>query len=154
MINYEKVGEKLFSIIKGHNHNLVMFSEDGMETNDASEARRFFVNKPNYMITLDAENRKIKFNKNRHVTLEEIESVMKQIKNLATVNMLKNEVQVFGKLFSPKVDRLLHSLIPVRRHSDSSQRPDRRPSDDSFEIGTTTRPAAPQSPPRCWSTSS
>jgi len=102
MINYEKVGEKIFSIVKGHNHNLVMFNEEGMETNDASEARRFFVNKPNYMITLDAENRKIKFNKNRHVTLEEIESVMKQIKNLATTNMLKNEVQVFGKEITPK----------------------------------------------------
>jgi len=102
MINYEKVGEKIFSIVKGHNHNLVMFNEEGMETNDAAEARRFFVNKPNYMVTLDAENRKIKFNKNRHVTLEEIESVMKQIKNLATTNMLKNEVQVFGKEITPK----------------------------------------------------
>jgi hypothetical protein len=102
MINYEKVGEKLFSIIKGHGHNLNMFSEEGMETTDAAEARRFFVNKPNYMITLDTENNKIKFNKNSNVELSDIESVLKQVKNLASANMLKNEVQAFGKEITPK----------------------------------------------------
>lgn len=102
MINYEKIGEKLFSIIKGHGHNLNMFSEEGMETTDASEAQRFFVNKPNYMITLDSENHKIKFNKNSNVKLSDVESVMKQIKNLAEVNMLKSEIKVFGKEITPK----------------------------------------------------
>ena len=63
MINYERVAEKLFSIVKGHGHTLVMFTDQGMETSDAAEARRFFVSKPNYMITLDPENRNVKFNK-------------------------------------------------------------------------------------------
>ena len=102
MINYERVAEKLFSIIKGHGHNLVMFTDEGMETSDATESRRFFVSKPNYMITLDPENRNIKFNKNSNVGLEDIESVMRQVKNLATANMLKSEVKVFGKEITPK----------------------------------------------------
>jgi len=102
MINYERVAEKLFSIIKGHGHHLLMFTEEGMETSDASEAHRFFVNKPNYMITLDPENRSIKFNKNSNVELKDIESIMSQVKNLATANMLKSEITVFGKEITPK----------------------------------------------------
>ena len=102
MINYEKVAEKLFSIVKGHGHDLIMFTEDGMETSDATEARRFYVKNPNYMLTLDGENRHIKFNKNSNVELEDIESLMKQVKNLATTNMLKTEIRVFGKEITPK----------------------------------------------------
>jgi ssDNA-binding Zn-finger/Zn-ribbon topoisomerase 1 len=102
MINYEKVAEKIFSIIKGHDHDLVMFTEDGMETSSAEEARRFFVSKPNYMVTLDGEARHIKINKNSNVPLEDMESVMKQLKNLATSNMLKTEIRVFGKEITPK----------------------------------------------------
>ena len=102
MINYERVAEKIFSTIKGHGHDLIMFSEDGMETSDAEEARRFFVKKPNYMVTLDGESRHIKINKNSNVSLEDMESVMKQLKNLATSNMLKTEIRVFGKEITPK----------------------------------------------------
>jgi ssDNA-binding Zn-finger/Zn-ribbon topoisomerase 1 len=102
MINYEKVAEKIFSVIKGHDHDLVMFTEDGMETSSAEEARRFFVSKPNYMVTLDGEARHIKINKNSNVSLEDMESIMKQLKNLATSNMLKTEIRVFGKEIAPK----------------------------------------------------
>ena len=102
MINYEKVASKIFSIIKGHNHDLIMFTEDGMETSDAQEARRFFVKNPNYMVTLDGEARHIKINKNSNVALEDMESIMKQLKNLATANMLKTEIRVFGKEITPK----------------------------------------------------
>lgn len=102
MINYEKVAEKIFSTIKGHGHDLIMFTEEGMETSDAQEARRFFVKQPNYMVTLDGEARHIKINKNSSVSLEDMESIMKQLKNLATANMLKTEIRVFGKEITPK----------------------------------------------------
>ena len=102
MINYEKVAQKIFSTIKGHGHDLIMFTDEGMETSDAEEARRFFVKKPNYMVTLDGEARHIKINKNSNVSLEDMESIMKQLKNLATSNMLKTEIRVFGKEITPK----------------------------------------------------
>lgn len=102
MINYEKVAEKIFSVIKGHDHDLIMFTDEGMETSNAEEARRFFVRKPNYMVTLDGEARHIKLNKNSNVPLEDMESVMKQLRNLANSNMLKTEIRVFGKEITPK----------------------------------------------------
>jgi len=102
MINYEKVAEKIFAVIKGHGHTLAMFKEDGMDTTDAAEARRFFVQKPNYMVTLDDESNTIKINKNSNLSLDDLESIMKQLKNLARANMLNTHVQVFGKEITPK----------------------------------------------------
>lgn len=102
MINYEKVAEKIFAIIKGHGHTLSMYKEDGMDTTDAAEARRFFVQKPNYMVTLDDETDTIKINKNSNLSLDDLESLMKQMKNLARANMLNTQVKVFGKEITPK----------------------------------------------------
>jgi hypothetical protein len=102
MINYERVAEKIFSIIKGHGHTLSMYKEDGMDTTDAAEARRFFVSKPNYMITLDEDTNTIKINKNSDLELEDLEGIMKQMKNLARENMLNTQVKVFGKEITPK----------------------------------------------------
>ena len=63
MINYENVAEKIFAIIKGHGFNLSMFTQDGMDTSEPSEGRRFYVKEPNFMITLDEDNNEIKIGK-------------------------------------------------------------------------------------------
>ena len=102
MINYDKVAEKIFAIIKGFGYDLSMFTIDGMDTSIPSDGRRFYVKKPNFMVTLDEETDEIKINKNSRVTLEEIESVMKQLKNLAKQNLLNTQVKVFGKEITPK----------------------------------------------------
>ena len=102
MINYDRVAEKIFSIIKGHGFNLSMFSEDGMDTSEPADGRRFYVKEPNFMITLDEDNDEIKINKNSKVTLEEIEGILKQMRNLAKQNLLNTQVKVFGKEIAPK----------------------------------------------------
>lgn len=102
MINYEKVGEKIFSIIKGHGHDLIMFTKEGQETSSPAEARRFFCKDPNFMVTLDEDNADIKFNKNKNIGLDEIESLLKQIKNLAQTYMLNSTVKIFGQEIKPK----------------------------------------------------
>ena len=102
MVKYDKVAEKIFAIIKGFGYNLSMFTIDGMDTSIPSDGRRFYVKEPNFMVTLDEETDEIKINKNSHVTLEEIESVMKQLKNLAKQNLLNTQIKVFGKEITPK----------------------------------------------------
>ncbi len=102
MINYENVAEKIFAIIKGHGFNLSMFTQDGMDTSEPSEGRRFYVKEPNFMITLDEDNNEIKINKNSNVSLVELESIMTQIKNLAKINMLNTQIKVFGQKIVPK----------------------------------------------------
>jgi len=102
MINYDKVAEKIFAIIKGFGYNLSMFTIDGMDTSVPSDGRRFYVKKPNFMVTLDEENAEVKINKNSRVTLDELESVLKQLKNLAKQNLLNTQIKIFGKEITPK----------------------------------------------------
>ncbi len=102
MINYEKVASKIFAIIKGKQHEVVMFTNDGQETSVPDEARRFFVKEPNYMVTLDEENKDIKINKNRNISSETFEPVMSQLKQLAQTYMLNTQIKVFGQEIKPK----------------------------------------------------
>lgn len=102
MINFDTVAEKIFSIIKGQTFDIVMFSDSGKETADPKEARRFFVKEPNFMITLDTENREIKINKNKNVKLDDLASLSKQLKNLANTFMLNSQLKIFGQEIKPK----------------------------------------------------
>ncbi len=102
MINYQKVAEKIFAIIKGQNHDVVMFTNDGAETSDPADARRFFVKEPNYMVTLDEENKDVKINKNKNIPLEAFEGLVDQLKKLAQTYMLNTQIRVFGQEIKPK----------------------------------------------------
>jgi hypothetical protein len=102
MINYEKVAEKIFAIIKGQNHDVVMFTNDGAETSDPAEARRFFIREPNYMVTLDEENKDVKINKNKNIPLEAFQGLAEQLKKLAQTYMLNTQIRVFGQEIKPK----------------------------------------------------
>jgi len=101
-IDFGKVAEKAVAIMKGKGHSVVMFTLDGMETADPEEARRFYVKTPNYMVTIDEDNAQLRINKNSKVKLDELEAVMKQLRNLARQYMLKYELKVFGKEIAPK----------------------------------------------------
>jgi hypothetical protein len=102
MINYRKVAEKIFAIIKGQNHDVVMFTNDGQETSDPAEARRFFVREPNYMVTLDEENKDVKINKNKNIPLDQFQGLVDQLKKLAQTYMLNTQIRVFGQEIKPK----------------------------------------------------
>lgn len=107
MTNFDDVSRRLYGIISGHlgvnvKDNLTMFTDEGSETTDPREARRFFVFKPNYMITVDEDTREILVNRNQNTDLDEFSSLMKQVRLLSTKYMLKTNLQVFGKQILPK----------------------------------------------------
>lgn len=101
-VDFDNVAEKIVAIIKGNGYNVILFTDEGMETTNPSEARRFYVKKPNFMITLDSENNVVRINKNSSIPLEAMESIMKQLRNMNRTYMLNTEVKVFGKEIAPK----------------------------------------------------
>lgn len=115
MINYDKVADKIFSIIKGYGHDLVMFSDEGSETANPEEARRFFIKEPNYMVTLDDSENTIRFIRNSNVPLDKLESLMKHIKQLSQSHMLKTHISAFGQTVSPK--EYAHEVEKKKRRS-------------------------------------
>lgn len=102
MVNFDKVADKIFSIIKGYGHDLVMYTTDGKETSNPEEGRWFFVKEPNYMISLDEDERGVKFNRNKNISLEEIEPLMKHVKLLAQSYMLNMQIKAIGQDFEKK----------------------------------------------------
>lgn len=102
MINIGRVSTKIFKLLKGHGYAVKMYGEDGMDSIDPEEARRFYVDDPNLMITLDEENGEIIFNKNSNVALFVYESALQQVKNIANKYMLNFTLKEFGKKVEPK----------------------------------------------------
>lgn len=102
MTNFDEVARRLYGIISGHQHQPKMFTDQGQETTDPSEARRFFVSEPNYMATVDEDTREILVNRNKNTDLDIFSSLMKKIRVLSTKYMLKTNLQVFGKQIQPK----------------------------------------------------
>ena len=102
MINFEKVSEKTFNLLKGFGYKIKMFSNECEEVINPTQGTRFFVNDPNLMVTVDQENYEIKLNKNSNIELEAIEKLIKQLKNLAHEYMLNFDLRNFGKEIKPR----------------------------------------------------
>jgi hypothetical protein len=102
MVNFDKIADKIFSIIKGYGHDLIMYAENGNETSNPEEGRWFFVKEPNYMISLGDEDRNIKFNRNKNIPLEELEPLIKHIKQLGQSHMLNVQIKALGQDFEKK----------------------------------------------------
>lgn len=102
MVNYDRVADRIFGIIKGLGHSVILYDKEGNEVSNPSEARRFFVKDPNYMITLDEDMREIKINRNKNTELEDFENLLKRIRETARTFMLKSNVKIFGKTIKPK----------------------------------------------------
>ena len=43
MLSSELVAEKMFKILKGNGHDLKLYTDEGADTVDPAEARRFFM---------------------------------------------------------------------------------------------------------------
>lgn len=102
MVNYDRVAERIFGVIKGLGHTVLLYNNEGAEVSNPAEARRFFVSDPNYMVTLDEDMREIKINRNKNTELEDFESLLKRMRELGRTFMLKTNVKVFGRSIKPK----------------------------------------------------
>lgn len=102
MINYDKVSDKIFQIIKGYGHRPIMYNTRGDEVSNPEEARKFFVKEPNYMVSLDEDEDVLRLVRNGSIPLETMEPVMKHIKQLAQSYMLNTYLSSFGQTVSPK----------------------------------------------------
>ena len=47
MVNFEKVANDIFDLLKGHNYDIVIYDKKGSETVSPEDGRRFFVEFPN-----------------------------------------------------------------------------------------------------------
>lgn len=102
MVNVNTLAEKIFSLLKGNKFPVKMFTVDGVETVDPTDARRFFVPEPGMMVTIDEEQEEVELNKSSIATLDETRTLQKHLKRLANEYLLNYKVREFNKEIQPR----------------------------------------------------
>jgi hypothetical protein len=103
-IDVEKISEKIFKIMKAYGHQLSLFTDDGKDTLDPTEARRFYSKDKNIMINFEtsAEKHIIKVNVGGNINLQELKPLLGSIRNLANQQALTYSLRTFGHDIKPK----------------------------------------------------
>lgn len=102
MIAINRLADKVFGLLKGHEYQIKMFTSDGNETVDPSEARRFFIVDPGMMVTIDDENEELELNQSNSATLDDTKDMQERLKSLANEFLLNYTVKNFNKQIQPR----------------------------------------------------
>ncbi len=101
MVELNDLAGKIFSLLKGNGLKIKIFDDTGSETTDPNSGRRFFVVKPNIMVTIDEDGKNVEFSKGIDVD-ESILGIQKNIRKLANEFQMNSKIKVFGKTIQPK----------------------------------------------------
>jgi hypothetical protein len=101
MVEIETLAGKIFSLLKGNGLQIKIFDNEGAEITDPTQGRRFFVMKPNIMVTINEDSNDIEFSKGAEVGDEAL-PLQKNIKRLADEFLMNSTIKVFGKAIQPR----------------------------------------------------
>jgi hypothetical protein len=102
MIEMDALAGKIFALLKGNGLKIKIFDVDGNEVTDPSMGRRFFINEPNIMVTINDEDNSIEFSKGGGSDSELIAALQKNIRKLANEFLMNSHIKVFGKSIQPR----------------------------------------------------
>ncbi len=104
MISSEKIANEIFKILKGSGVSIQLYTDEGENTVDPENARRFYLKDLGSMINLDEtdSNREIRVSVNRNTNLDEFKDTLFQIKNLANRSIIEYTLKSFTKKIEPK----------------------------------------------------
>jgi hypothetical protein len=98
------IAQQLFKTIKGFNHAIVLFTDDGQKTTDPNDARRFYAKDIQMMVNfvVDETTNEIVVNLSKDSDVAELQPMLSSIRNLANRYIIEYTVKTFGKSISPK----------------------------------------------------
>lgn len=104
MLSSETVAEKIFKILKGNGHTLQLFTDEGENTVDPGNARRFYMPDVFTMVNLDeTENRReLKVSISAGTDVTAIRDTLYQIKKLANQSIIEYTLKQYTKKIEPK----------------------------------------------------
>lgn len=102
MINMENVSNRLFDILVGCGHAIIMGDEEGKKTLNPNEAVRFYIKDKHSMIFFDRKSRHINLSVGNTEDFGSIEDLISAAKNTAHHYNLQYTVKNYGKKLEPK----------------------------------------------------
>ena len=104
-VNYSTIAEKIMRIIQGNGIPLKMFSSDnGKSVANPEEARFFYIDEPNMMVSIDEGTNEVKLHFGEGVDIDkpQAEKLMNSLRQLSREYMLDFDMRSFGKHIVPK----------------------------------------------------
>lgn len=103
-ISFEKVADRIFSIVKGSGRTVTMFDTQGQQVYDPLKARRFFTEPEATMITIleAGENSAIQLYLSEGTAIDDVERMLESLRHTATHYNLMWKVRKFSRRLSPK----------------------------------------------------
>jgi hypothetical protein len=105
MNELDELAGKIFSLLKGNGLKIKIFDNEGAETTDPTIGRRFFVIKPNIMVTIDEEGSRVEFSKGADIdetSNDVVMNIQKNIRKIADEFQFNSDIKVFGKSIQPR----------------------------------------------------
>jgi len=104
MIDSNTVANNIFKILKGSGAIVELYTDEGENTVDPEQARRFYLPKVGSMINLDETDnkREIRVSINQNADLNEFKDTLLQLKNLANRSIIEYTLKSFTKEIKPK----------------------------------------------------
>ena len=103
MVEMDALAEKLFSLLKGNGLSIKIYDAEGAESVDPSVGRRFFVMKPNLMVTIDEDSGNVEFSKGASAKTDpNISGLQKNVRDIANEFLLNFSIKEFGKAIEPR----------------------------------------------------
>ncbi len=104
-VNYSTIAEKIMRIIQGNGIPLKMFNSDnGKSVANPEEARFFYIDEPNMMVSIDEGTNEVKLHFGEGVDIDKpkAEKLMNSLRQLSREYMLDFDMRSFGKHIEPK----------------------------------------------------
>jgi hypothetical protein len=104
MISSNSIANDIFKILKGSGASVQLFTDEGDNTVDPEQARRFYMKETGSMVNLDETDskREIRVSVNRNTDLDEFKDTLFQLKNLANRSIIEYTLKSFTKHIEPK----------------------------------------------------
>jgi len=104
-VNYSTIAEKIMRFIQGNGLSLKMYNSDnGKSVANPEEARFFYIEEPNMMVSIDETSKEVKLHFGEGVDIDKpkAEKLMNSLRNLSREYMLDFDVRSFGRHIEPK----------------------------------------------------
>jgi hypothetical protein len=104
MISSNSIANDIFKILKGSGVSVQLFTDEGDNTVDPEQARRFYMKETGSMVNLDETDskREIRVSVNRNTDLDAFKDTLFQLKNLANRSIIEYTLKSFTKHIEPK----------------------------------------------------
>lgn len=102
MIKIADMATKVFGILKGNGFQIKLYTDMGEETVDPELTRRFYIDKPPMMVTINEDEGALEVMLSENTPLADTEAMQQQFRNLANEYMINYSVRNYGKVITPR----------------------------------------------------